>query len=168
VRRAVLINPWVRTEEGRAQTIVRHYYLWRLTRPDFWQKLLRGGVDLRGSLASLARVVSLSVRGRLAMRRHGATPELEDLSALPLPVRVAEGLRRFQGRSLLLMSGQDFIAREFDEVTRASRAWDGLLQSERVQRTDIEGADHTFSREVWKQAAAATVARWLQTSQATP
>ena len=59
------------------------------------------------------------------------------------------------------MSGVDLIAREFDEVTSASRAWDGLLASERVQRVDIEGADHTFSREAWKNAAADTVARWL-------
>ena len=41
------------------------------------------------------------------------------------------------------MSGRDYIAREFDEVTRSSEAWRGLLDQPRVQRTDIADADHT-------------------------
>lgn len=158
---AVLINPWVRTEEGRAQVIVRHYYLGRLLSADFWKLVLSGRYDARASLSSMVDVIRAFVRGRIDMARQRAKPELDDISGLPLPVRVAEGLRRFRGRSLLLMSGFDLIAREFDEVTSASKAWQGLLDSERVQRVDVTGADHTFSREVWKHAAAEAVTRWL-------
>ncbi|MBN8507277.1 MAG: hydrolase 1, exosortase A system-associated [Burkholderiales bacterium] len=162
VKRTVLINPWVRTEEGRAQVIVRHYYLHRLGSADFWKQVFSGQFRAAESLRSLFGVVRAYVRGRIEMARQSAEPGLDDFSHLPLPVRVAEGLRRFQGRSLLLMSGFDLIAREFDEVTSASRAWAGLLAGERIRRVDIEGADHTFSREVWKNAAADTVARWLE------
>jgi exosortase A-associated hydrolase 1/exosortase A-associated hydrolase 2 len=161
---SVLINPWVRTDEGRAQVIVRHYYLNRLLSTDFWKHVFAGRFRMRESLSSLAGVVRAYWRGRIDMARHSAKPEVDDLSALPLPVRVAEGLRRFKGRSLLLMSGNDYIAREFDEVTKASRAWEGLLDQARVQRVDIDGADHTFSREVWKSQVADTVARWLVAS----
>lgn len=161
VARTVLINPWVRTEEGRAQVIVRHYYLHRLTSADFWKSVVSGRYRAGESLRSLVDVLKAFVRGRIDMARQSAKPELDDISGLPLPVGTAEGLRRFKGRSLLLMSGFDLIAREFDEVTAASRAWDGLLTDPRLTRVDIEGADHTFSREVWKTAAADTIARWL-------
>jgi exosortase A-associated hydrolase 1/exosortase A-associated hydrolase 2 len=157
----VLINPWVRTEEGRAQTIVRHYYLGRLMSGEFWKHVFSGKYKARESITSMLGVVSSAIRGRIQMARQTTKPELDDISGLPLPVRTAEGLRRFKGRSLLLMSGVDLIAREFDEVTSASRAWDGLLASPQLRRVDIEGADHTFSREVWKTAAADTVAQWL-------
>lgn len=162
VQRAVLINPWVRTEEGRAQAIVRHYYLRRLLSREFWTMVFKGQYRAGASLSSLVDTLRAFVRGRIQMARHSARPELDDLSGLPLPVRVAEGLRRFDGRCLLLMSSSDLIAQEFDAVTSASRAWDGLLQDERLTRIDIEGADHTFSREVWKQDAAERIARWLE------
>ena len=157
----VLINPWVRTEEGRAQTIVRHYYLGRLMSGEFWKHVFSGKYKARESITSMLGVVSSAIRGRIQMARQTTKPELDDISGLPLPVRTAEGLRRFKGRSLLLMSGVDLIAREFDEVTSASRAWDGLLARPQLRRVDIEGADHTFSREIWKNAAADTVAHWL-------
>lgn len=161
VTRTVLINPWVRTDEGRAQVIVRHYYLHRLTSVDFWKTVFSGKYRAGESLRSLVEVLKAFVRGRIDMARQTAKPDLDDISGLPLPMRTAEGLRRFKGRSLLLMSGFDLIAREFDEVTAASRAWDGLLADPRLTRVDIEGADHTFSREVWKTAAADSIARWL-------
>ena len=158
----VLINPWVRTDEGRAQVIVRHYYMQRLFSAEFWNHVLRGHFKARESLGSLWAVMGDFFRGRLRMARQRAQPQLDDISDLPLPVRVAEGLRRFRGRSLLLMSGFDYIAREFDEVTRTSKAWAGLLDSERLRRVDIANADHTFSREIWKFAAADAVSLWLK------
>lgn len=168
VQGAVLINPWVRTEEGRAQVIVRHYYTSRLVSREFWRHVLSGKFKARESFTSMIDVVRTYLRGRAQIARQTAQPEVDDLSALPLPVRVAEGLRRFRGRSLLLMSGVDFIAREFDEVTRTSKAWEGLLDNERLERVDVEGADHTFSREVWKNAAADTVTHWVERLAATP
>lgn len=156
-----LINPWVRTEEGRAQAIVRHYYIGRLRSLDFWKQVFTGRFNALASLRSMVEILRAYLRGRKRMARERAVAPEEDISGLPLPVRTAEGLRRFRGRVLLLMSGTDLIAREFDEVTRASRAWDGLLSRDGLERVDIAGADHTFSREVWKDAAAGAVLNWL-------
>ena len=86
----------------------------------------------------------------------------DDLAAMPLPVKTATGLSRFSGHVLLLMSGNDYIAKEFDEVTAASRAWDGLLKSERIVRKEVDGADHTFSKKVWKNAASDAVVDWVK------
>jgi len=159
---AVLINPWVRTEEGQAQVIVKHYYLDRLRSPQFWKKVREGRFNIGTSASSFAAVFKAFLRGRRQMARAGGGAQSEDgFNALPLPVRTAEGLRRFKGRALLLMSGRDYIAREFDEVTAASKAWDGVLQDARITRFDVAEADHTFSRDAWKGEASDKVVAWM-------
>ncbi len=158
----VLVNPWVRTDEGRAQVIVKHYYLDRLRSGAFWTKVRRGEFDVVGSLTSLVDTLRAYVRGRRMFARAGLGEARDDLSGLPLPVKTATGLSRYTGRVLLLMSGHDYIADEFDEVTAASRAWDGLLDDPRVLRRDIDGADHTFSKKVWKDAASDAIVDWIR------
>jgi exosortase A-associated hydrolase 1/exosortase A-associated hydrolase 2 len=156
-----LVNPWVRTEEGRAGVIVKHYYASRLLSADFWRKVRSGQFDVVGSARSFVETVTTMWRGRVQSRRAQRAADRDaDLSGLPLPARTAEGLRRFRGPALILMSGNDYIAREFDEVVKTSDAWRALVAEARVQRRDLEGADHTFSREEWKQQASDWVCDW--------
>ncbi len=162
VKGVVLVNPWVRTEEGRAQVIVNHYYLDRLRSPEFWALVRHRQFDVRASVKSMVSVLRAYVRGKRIFAQASVSHAQDDISGLPLPVKTAVGLSRYKGQVLLLMSGNDYIAREFDEVTNASRAWDGLLADSRVLRRDIDGADHTFSKAVWKNAAAAAVVDWLR------
>lgn len=42
VKGLVLANPWVHTERGQAQAVMRHYYFQRLLQRSFWQKVLGG------------------------------------------------------------------------------------------------------------------------------
>ena len=161
---AVLINPWVRTEEGRAQVIINHYYLDRLRSADFWRQLWRGQFRFRESLSSLVGVLRAYVRGKKMFAQASLGSAQDDISSLPLPVKTAAGLSRFKGQVLLLMSGHDYIADEFDEVTRASKAWEGLFDSPRLVRCDIAGADHTFSKAVWKNAASDAIVDWFKRS----
>ncbi|MBK9234532.1 MAG: hypothetical protein IPO19_00070 [Rhodoferax sp.] len=88
---------------------------------------------------------------------------------MPLPrAKTAEGLRRFRGPVLvLLMSGRDLIAREFDEVTKSHEAWKGLLTHPRIRRKDIADADHTFSKPEAKAEAQGTLLDWLANGAAT-
>ena len=158
----VLVNPWVRTEEGQAQVIVKRYYLDRLRSPEFWSLVRNGKFDVRRSVASFVAVVRAYVRGRRMFSQADRSQAQDDISGLPLPVRTAVGLSRFKGQVLLLMSGHDYIAREFDEVTAASKAWQGLLTDPRVRRCDVEGADHTFSRKHWKNAASDAIVAWMK------
>lgn len=159
---AVLVNPWVRTAEGQAQVILKDYYLDRLRSPEFWHKVRSGDFKLGGALLSLAEVIRAYVRGRRMFARSSLGQVKDDLAGMPLPVKTATGLSRFKGQVLLLMSGYDYIAKEFDEVTAASRAWDGLLDNERIVRKEVAGADHTFSKKVWKNAASDAVVDWVK------
>jgi exosortase A-associated hydrolase 1/exosortase A-associated hydrolase 2 len=161
VKGVALVNPWVRTEEGRAEVIVKHYYVDRLLSRAFWQKVASGKFDPRESLTSFFQVFRKYLGVRKIMARGDATSGHEDISDLPLPIKTAAGLRRFRGPTMILMSGNDYIAREFDEVIRSSKAWQGLLDEPRIRRRVLAEADHTFSREVWKIEVADWVAEWL-------
>jgi exosortase A-associated hydrolase 1/exosortase A-associated hydrolase 2 len=162
IKGIALVNPWVRTEEGRAQVIVKHYYGERLRSVEFWRKVFSGQFDWRGSLKSLGQTLAAFYRGKRAFARSRSADDAVDIEGLPLPEKTAAGLRRYGGQVLLLMSGRDYIAQEFDEVTSESRAWEGLLQGPRLRRHDVAGADHTFSRAEWKDEASTAVTDWLK------
>jgi exosortase A-associated hydrolase 1/exosortase A-associated hydrolase 2 len=161
VHKIALVNPWIRTEEGRAEVILKHYYRDRFLSRRFWADLASGKVKAGRALASFADLLKTYLKGRKNLRAGVERSADDDLEGLPLVAKTAEGLRRFPGSVLLLMSGRDYIAREFDEVTRSSQAWAALQESPRVKRVDIEGADHTFSRAEWKAAAHDALRRWL-------
>ena len=161
VRRIALVNPWVRTPGVQAEAILKHYYLDRLRSREFWRSVWSGKFKFRASAASFIQVVTKFLQGRKASRAAAVDIGQGNFDHLPLPSRTAEGLRRFRGAVLLLMSGNDLIAREFDEVTRTSKAWQGLLSDKRILRTEIAGADHTFSKPAAKAQAQQTILDWL-------
>jgi len=150
VRGNVLVNPWVRTTSGEAQTYLRHHYGNRLLSRETWARVLRGEVNVARSMGS---IMALAWRALRPGRRAAAT------APPPYPERMAAGLGAFDGDTLLVMSGRDLVAREFDDVTRAAGPWQRALSRPAVRRVDIAESDHTFSSEAWRTAAAdATIA----------
>lgn len=146
----VLANPWVRTPESEARIYLRHYYLRRLMGRDFWRSLLAGRINPLATSRSL-----LQLLGRLS----GSSPT--PTTAASLPERMAEGLSRFRGPALLITSGQDLTAREFEGAAANSALWCRLLSEERVTREYLAEADHTFSRRSWRDKIAKRTIDWL-------
>lgn len=147
----VALNPWVRSETSLAQTHIKHYYGQRLMQREFWAKLLTGRLHLFDSL-----------RGLLAnaTRAYGTnSSEAEQTGSFQ--DRMAEGLRHFRGEVLLILSGQDYTAREFLEYCGANPAWRGLLEADKVRRVDIPEADHTFSSAVLRARVEEETLTWL-------
>jgi exosortase A-associated hydrolase 1 len=149
----VLINPWVRTPEGLARTHLRHYYVGRLLSASFWRKLSTGALDVRATLGSLVGSIRLAT-GMPATGRRGPRS---------LPERMADGLRRFRGASLLILCGADLTAREFEDRSR-DVAWQGLIDGDRVTMFRLPAADHTFSRAEWREAVIERTNAWLARS----
>jgi hypothetical protein len=83
-------------------------------------------------------------------------------SAKPLPERMADGLSRFNGRVLVILSGNDLTAGEFIDVSGASKPWRRVLASSRVTRHTLADATHTFSRRDWRDQAAAWTEAWVR------
>lgn len=152
----VLLNPWVRTTESEARTYLRHYYLRRLADRDFWRGLVSGRFKPLESARSLVKLMCQ----RFGAAARSSTAGAKDTR--PLPDRMAAGLERYTGPVLLIMSGQDLTAREFDDTARASASWRRLMADPRVSRRDLAAADHTFSRRIWRDTVAEWTFEWIQ------
>lgn len=162
VKGAVLLNPWVRTEAGEARAILRFYYLQRLLQPSFWKKALSLRFNPFVSLYSAAMLVQQAqAGGTFPAAAAGTGPDAGIPSHLPLPDRLRLGWSRFTGPVMLVMSGRDLIAREFDEMLRASPAWQELLAQKTVTRHDLAEGDHTFSSAEHRNRVVAWGLHWL-------
>jgi hypothetical protein len=147
----ILLNPWVRTAQGLARVHLRHYYVRRLFQAGLWHKLARGEFDYRGAASAFRQAVT----DALGNRRRDSGPE----SAASFLERMEQGLRKFRGKVLLVLSGKDITAQEFKDFVAASERWQRLLAGENVTRHDLPDANHTFARRDWR----AQVERWTET-----
>jgi exosortase A-associated hydrolase 1 len=144
----VLLNPWVRTEQGSARAVLRYYYLRRLCEAEFWTKLAAGAFEARRALASLFQLGALA--GRAVPAAGG-----------DLPQRLKQALKTFRGRILLVLSGADLTAREFATLADGDPEWGALLAERRVLKAVLPAANHTFGRAVWRDEVARLCADWI-------
>jgi exosortase A-associated hydrolase 1 len=149
-----LLNPWVRTASTLARTHVRHYYLQRLRERAFWLKLLRGGVAWRAPRDLFANL--------LRMRSRAAVAAADE----PYTRRMARSWLTFRGQVLLLLSGQDFTAKEFIDTSSREPDWRGTAAHVRTERVELPDADHTLSATASRLAMENHCVRWLQDLQA--
>jgi hypothetical protein len=75
---------------------------------------------------------------------------------------MADGLERFSGRVLLIRSGNDLTAQEFNLVVDRSALWRQLVAAERVACRDLPPADHTFSTRAWRDQVTRWTADWVR------
>jgi exosortase A-associated hydrolase 1 len=159
IRGLVLANPWIRTEQGAAKAYLQHYYVGRLFDPQFWNKIRQGNFNFFASAQSLSKIAGTALAGRyhidVASKAPACYPAL-------LPERMFYGLSRFNGRVLLIISGNDLTAQEFSDMVKDSCEWRELLGSPRVSRHDLPEADHTFSRRQWHDQIANWTTAWIQ------
>jgi len=152
----VLLNPWVHSEKGAARVQLQHYYWRRLYSAAFWRGLVGGRVDIPAALVSL-----WSLFGKA--RSQSTTPQSKNpLEETDLVTQWVGNLQAFEGRVLLLVSGRDLTAREFDLAVDEHAGLRRLLLRPAVTRVDMSEADHTFSRREWRDEVAERTRRWLQ------
>jgi uncharacterized protein len=128
-----LVNPWVRSEASLAHTHIKHYYLQRLLQPDFWRKLLQGGIGST-ALGGLARTLRTALQGKAAPAAQATFQQ-----------RMARAWLQFPGHIFLLLSEDDFTAKEFLHHAQHDSAWSNSLGRPRLLRHNQPHADHTFS-----------------------
>ncbi len=166
VRGLVLLNPWLPAEQADAQVMIRHYYAKRIVSLDFWRKLLSGQFAMGQSARSLLGFVCRA-RGRpSATVPAGATATQNSnpttaATAPSLSQRMAMSWRQFSGRVLLVLSGDDTVARSFSLSTASAPEWRGLLTAAAVTTLPLTKANHTFSRREWRDEVAAHTARFV-------
>jgi exosortase A-associated hydrolase 1 len=159
----VLLNPWIRTVEGEAKAYLKHYYASRLFDRELWRKIVGGRFDYSAAARSTVKLAGSAMRGRKKNLSIVEAPaDGSEVNVAPLPERMFEAFERFKGKVLLIMSGNDLTAREFQDVADGSRKWKKLLQSPRVQRRDLPQANHTFSQRAWRDRVALWTTEWVR------
>lgn len=152
VTRLCLLNPWVRSEATLAKTQVKHYYTQRLRQKEFWLKLLSGKVAF-GALSGFIQKLRMSSAGG----RGPAASHTE-----PFQHRMALGWNGFTGPTMLVLSGDDYTAKEFLEHAHVDPAWKSWQNHPKLMRHDLPGVDHTFSNGVARQQVEELTKTWMQ------
>jgi exosortase A-associated hydrolase 1/exosortase A-associated hydrolase 2 len=161
-----LLNPWVRTEEGAAKAMLKHYYKDRLLDPALWKKIASGQFDYAGAARSFFQLAGSVLSPKRAAdapapaEAGAAAPAAPALA--PLPERMQAALSRFRGPALVMLSGADLTAQEFGDVADGSRPWRELMAAQRVTRHTLPGADHTCSQRSWQDQVEDWTAAWLR------
>ncbi len=162
----VMLNPWVRTAEGYAKTQLKHYYWSRIKDREFWRKLATGKFAYAAAVRSFAdALMRASGIGRAhdAVANSAVTPgEVEAKATTSLPERMAEGLSKFKGKVLIILSGSDLTAQEFEDVAQRSMRWTRLLADPRIEHRRLLDANHTFSTRAWRDQVTVWTADWVQ------
>lgn len=150
VTHLILLNPWVHNPVTQARAQIKHYYRRRLLMPDFWRKLIRGGV-------SWSAPGELWTQWRLSRQKPSSPP-----SHTVFQDRMAVAWQSFSGKLLLVLSEHDRVAQEFREHSQTSAAWKGWQQHPGLQQRHVNGADHTFSPEDMQSALMQAIQQFLE------
>lgn len=150
VKGLCLLNPWIRSETSLARTQVRHYYFDRFVQREFWQKLLTGRIAF-SSLRGFARQVILAL----------SSSPLTGENPRTFQQKMAIACNSFQGSVLLLLSSEDYTAKEFSDYVRGDAIWLSALSLPRRIRHVLKGADHTFSNAESRARVAKLTLNWL-------
>jgi len=154
----ILLNPWVHTEAGASRARLKHYYLSRLMQRSFWTKFLSGKIELSKSAGDLSKSAHSVVTGASLITsaptdpRHGSPGHIE---------RMFDGLKRFQGEILFILSGNDLTAQEFIVLTQQDKSWKRLCHSPKITSETVKKANHTFSSQTWRGQVETHTAQWV-------
>ena len=154
VQGIVALNPWVRTEASLAAARINHYYKGQVLSLGFWKRVLAGDVAIGRALAGLAAAVKKRMK-----TNTGASPSGVP-AARSFIARMGDGWHQMQGRTLVVLSGNDLTAREFADFCSVQPAWRCATQPG-PNFAEIADADHTFSRREWKHAVEQVTLDWL-------
>lgn len=126
----ILLNPWLKSDQAKGKTMVKHYYLQRLMSKSFWRKLLTGKVNVSKSMSEAKGFVQDSI----------GEVESEQGS---YQVRMLNGLNNYSGQISLLLSGNDLTAKEFEQQI-TDNEWQKFY-ADNCKIFRLPDADHTFS-----------------------
>jgi exosortase A-associated hydrolase 1 len=145
----IAVNPWARSEQGEAETRLRHYYVARLASLDFWRALVTGRLSIRRSGGDIAGALRRA-SGRAASAAAGYLD------------RMQQGWARLARPVLFILSGNDLTAREFENWVQRDPRRRALFAAARTEICPIAHADHTFSTREWRDRVADESIRWLR------
>ena len=152
----VLLNPWVHTEQSEARVYLKYYYIGRVTSAAFWRKLFSGEFSVVRAIADGWQLVSRAL-GQ-GSSQEGISPDQQN----NVPDRLLESLKMRDVRTLIMLSGKDYVATEFEDLCKGDSSWMRIVERATIHR--FPNADHTFSDPLDADQAARTTRDWILAS----
>jgi dipeptidyl aminopeptidase/acylaminoacyl peptidase len=72
------------------------------------------------------------------------------------------GMKLYTGHVLLILSGNDLVAREFEQLTRLDKGWKMACRSSNVEKHWLHDANHTFSTRDHRDQVSNLTQQWLE------
>lgn len=164
VAASVMVNPWVYSERGAAQARITHYYARKLLSGKFWKKLIRGELRVKdsatGFLQTISSMVGIQADGEREQPGKDARAEVSQTG--DLTTLLADAARAFNRPTLLVLSGNDLTAAEFEQGMARDDALAVAFSQPQVTCQKMPECDHTFSNAVWRKELEETTVRFLQ------
>lgn len=152
----VLLNPWVSDGIDYSPEVkLTHYYAPLFRGSDSWRRLLTGNIRIKPVLKDISAAVGARLRKTFGLLKPGRG------QGSSFVVAMMDGLDRFSGRSLILLSGQDMTAQEFVQLVKTDAEWNKLVSADRISVHHMPEADHTFSKSSWEEEMQALTRDWL-------
>ncbi len=156
-------NPWVHTVETADAAVVSQHFSQRMREWDFWRKVLRLQYNPLPAIGTLARAARRTLQASLRASASAAVADQGDHVSAHFILRMQQGLSRFRGDMLLLMSGRSMVSKEFDALVASSPAWQRAMQRpRRLHRHDMPDADQTHSSVASRQELIHVARAWLR------
>ena len=149
----VLLNPWVRDDSSLARAQLKETVASDLVNFEKWKRLFTGKIKVTKALGSFVGLLVESVRGSGASTEKGESG-LRRSEEYSYQDRMLHGLRQFDGQVLLVLSGNDITAKEFDNLSSSNSSWRACLGRQSVTIKRLPDSTHTFSRKEWRDQVA--------------
>ena len=142
----IMCNPFVLDERGiLAHSLLKHYYLRRFLKKQFWIRLLSFKINIVQELRIIASYIKDVVTWRtkqLIPRNHVENISLRDL--------VLDGILKFRKSILFILGTEDIVAMEFRNSLLKNKKIEPLLINNRISYYTINNANHTFTQRAKK------------------
>jgi exosortase A-associated hydrolase 1 len=156
----VLLNPWVHTGVGAERARLKHYYLTRLLHKSFWLKLFSGQVNIINSSKEITKSINNLLMNKSSLKTSKSQCYLiENQSFIE---RMLAGLTSFSGQILMILSGNDLVSQEFQQLIQSNNDWKDACTSPRFEKIIIKEANHTFSTRFWRNQVNELTLNWLK------
>jgi len=140
VNSMILCNPYLHTEQGRAKTFLKYYYVRRVMEKEFWQKFLSFRISLKESIFSFHDLLKKS-KGN----SNNGNVLSEEYEIEIHPEEFIKSILNFRNPIRFLISSDDFTAMQFYDLCNDHPKLKAAVKSKKMSIKIINGADHTFS-----------------------
>ncbi|MEI7868106.1 MAG: hydrolase 1, exosortase A system-associated [Candidatus Methylumidiphilus sp.] len=155
----ILLNPWVHTEVSAERARLKYYYISRLFQKSFWSKFFSGRINFIGSSKEIANSVINLLSSKYFLPHYNTYDSLKKNQTFI--ERMLFGLNEYSGKVLLILSGNDLVSHEFQQLIESNSDWRNACNSPKIEKIILRDANHTFSTRSWRSQVNELTINWL-------